>query len=304
MSFVARACVGLTASAFLVLTLLVVAVPAAAEGGSGGCIVVYRTCQVGVQLPGGTTRSGGSNGGTHGAPVEGRSQNPCDHLVTSPACVSQFGCETAAIGWFNANSPQAFDLTMLTAAQLGSLNSALARQGCPPLGAAAALPPPNPADVARLALASIVFPRPSGHRSPSESLRFKGYPFSWVSLWTYFWTDPGTWRTLSATATLRGVSATVTATPAELVFDPGDGSAAVSCAGPGHRWVDTDGSAAPADGCGFQYRSVTSAPITARQTIVWKIGWSGTGNSAGQLPQMRTSTSGQLQVMQIQVVNK
>jgi len=47
---------------------------------------------------------------------------------------------------------------------------------------------------------------------------------------------------------------------------------------------------------------VTSSPITATETIVWKITWTGTGNTGGDIPGLSTSTSGQLNVMQIQTV--
>jgi hypothetical protein len=166
-------------------------------------------------------------------------------------------------------------------------------------------PPPSPAVLAEEALATIYFPHPSGHRSPDETNLFQGYAFTWVHLWTFWWTDPGTWRTLSATASLRGVTVTVTATPTSLSYDPGDGSPSVSCAGPGRPWVDSDGYDPPSGGaCGYQYRQVTNGPITATQTLTWKVTWTGTGGSGGDLQEISTSTSGQLQVLQIQVVNR
>jgi hypothetical protein len=159
--------------------------------------------------------------------------------------------------------------------------------------------------LAQEALASIYLPKPSGHRSPDETNLFQGYAFSWVNLWTFYWTDPGTWRTLSATASAGGVSATVTAKPVSLSYDPGDGSPSVSCPGPGRAWAASDGYNPPSAGaCGYQYRHVSHGPITATQTLTWKITWIGTANSAGELPEMATSTSGQLNVLQIQVVNR
>jgi hypothetical protein len=49
---------------------------------------------------------------------------------------------------------------------------------------------------------------------------------------------------------------------------------------------------------------VTPSPITSTQTIVWKITWIGTGGTGGEIPSLSTSTSGRLQVLQIQVVNR
>ncbi|PZS32189.1 MAG: hypothetical protein DLM61_07275 [Pseudonocardiales bacterium] len=163
--------------------------------------------------------------------------------------------------------------------------------------------PPSPAQLAQRAAASFRFPKPSGHRSPSETLRYQGYPFSYVQLWLFYWTDPGTWRTLTATARAGGVFATVTAKPVSLTYDPGDGSSAVSCGGPGRPWTDADGNRAPSGGaCGYQYKAVTSSPITSTQTITWKITWVGSGGTSGALPDQSTSKSGQLNVMQIQTV--
>jgi hypothetical protein len=165
--------------------------------------------------------------------------------------------------------------------------------------------PVNPAVLAQQALATIHFPKPSGDRSPRQTLSYQGYPFTYVNLWTYYWTDLASWHPLSATASLRGVSATVTARPVELDFDPGDGSPAVSCSGPGRPWVQVDGNAAPSDGaCGYQYVKVSSGPITSTQTIVWQITWTGTGGTGDELPSLSTATSGQLQVLQIQTVTR
>ncbi len=132
---------------------------------------------------------------------------------------------------------------------------------------------------------------------------YAGYPFTWVNLWTYYWTDPSTWKSYSATATDGNQSATVTATPWELRFDPGDGSGTVSCDGPGRPWRASDGNGAPSSGaCGYQYRAVTSSPITSTQTLVWKLTWQLSGPVGGLPDTFSTSTSGQLQVMQIQTV--
>jgi hypothetical protein len=178
---------------------------------------------------------------------------------------------------------------------------------CWPFGAAAGGPPtpPSPAVLAQAAAASLDLPKPSGHRSPDETNLFRGYGFTWVQLWTFWWTDPGTWRTVTATASVGGVSATVTATPVSLSYDPGDGSPAVSCVGPGRPWTDSDRYDPPSAGaCGYQYRQVTDGPITATQTLTWHVTWTGSGGSGGVLPDMSTSTSGQIQVLQIQVVNR
>jgi hypothetical protein len=160
----------------------------------------------------------------------------------------------------------------------------------------------SPAVAAHNALAGISFPNPSGDRSPSQNQLYRGYPFTYTGLWTYYWTSVG-WVTKSATANDGAQTATVTATPTALDFDPGDGLSSVTCDGPGRPWTASDGNSAPADGaCGYQYRQVTSSPLTSTQTLVWTLTWKVSGD-AGALPTtFSTSTSGQLNVMQIQTV--
>lgn len=165
--------------------------------------------------------------------------------------------------------------------------------------------PPSPGELAKRAAATFKFPKPSGHRSPSENKRYEGYSFSYVNLWLYDWTDRDTWKTLTASASAGGNWARVTATPTTLTYAPGDGAAAVSCAGPGRAWTADDGNSPPTAGaCGYMYTLATSSPITATQSITWKITWVGSGGTSGTLPDRSTSTSGQLQVFQVQVVNR
>ena len=85
-------------------------------------------------------------------------------------------------------------------------------------------PPPDPAVLAQQAYGELTVPKPVAKRSPAEGNsdpQYGGLPYTWVGLWTYFWS--GEWQSLARTVELRGVSATVTATPTALVFDPGDG---------------------------------------------------------------------------------
>lgn len=191
---------------------------------------------------------------------------------------------------------------------LTALNQMLTGNACPAVPVLLA-PPPSPATLADRAAASFLLPHPSGHRSPSESKSYNGYPFTYVSLWTFYWNDPRTWGSLTATASAGGNWATVTAQPVSLTFDPGNGSAGVSCPGPGRPWVESDGNSAPSQGaCGYQYSKVTGLgydhPITTTQTITWQLTWVGSNNTAGTLTQRTTATSGQLNVLQIKTVNR
>jgi hypothetical protein len=166
-----------------------------------------------------------------------------------------------------------------------------------PLGA------PDPRVLALRAEKLVLLPRPSGHRSPIESQRYDGSPYTYVNLWTWFWTDRQTWRTRSATARAGGVSATVTVKPTALTFDPGDGSRPVSCDGAGRSWRSSDGNAAPSSGgCGYRYRAATDEPLTSVQSIRWSVSWRASDGTTGTLPDLTTSRTGQLMVLQIQSV--
>jgi hypothetical protein len=166
----------------------------------------------------------------------------------------------------------------------------------PPVG-------PDPRTLALQAERTLRLPQPSGDRSPNQSKEFHGYPFTYVNMWTWFWTDPASWGARTATARAGGVSATVTVRPMSLSFDPGDGSAAVSCPGPGRAWTSSDGDGRPtAGGCGYRYRSATSEPVTSTQSIRWAVTWRASDSEAGTLPDLTTSRSGQLMVLQVESV--
>jgi hypothetical protein len=278
---------------------------AADGGGNGGCNVNDPSCTVDVGGGSGSTgsRGGGSHdggsGGTGGGGTPGcHNTDPasgCDPCPADVPLVRMPDPEACAAWSQNLFCSQLNTNGMNYATLVAFLQSVNCWQN--------PYRPGSPVVAAHNALASIHFPRPSGERSPSQDQLYEGYAFTYVGLWTFYWTSPKTWTTLMATADDGNQSATVTAKPVELDFDPGDGSAAVSCDGPGRPWTDADGNDAPSAGaCGYQYRNVTSGPITSTQTIVWAITWVGTSNSAGQLPSLSTSTSGQLQVMQIQTV--
>lgn len=289
----------------LAFALAIVVSPAAFADGVGSCDPQLGICDVGI---GSETNTGTDSGGTGAA----ASTDPCAPYPEAaygdkPPKVSP-GCADKLQGdYCNAIEADALEglevgsAGQLAPQQMNDLNGLLATDGCPAIVTAATL--------AQQAFGSIVFPHPSGHRSPSEAQGYNGYPFTYVGLWTYYWTDPAIWRPLTASASAAGLTASVTATPSSLSFDPGNGSGGQSCSGPGRPWVESDGNDAPSDGaCGYRYSRVTGPgyghPITSTQTIVWKITWTGTGNTGGEIPELSTSTSGQLNVLQIKTVNR
>jgi hypothetical protein len=162
----------------------------------------------------------------------------------------------------------------------------------------------TPVQVARQALASVTLPAPVMRRSPTEANSDHGVPYTWVNLWTWFWTDTG-WGPLRARAAVGGTWAEVTVTPTRLVYVPGDGEPVVACAGPGRAWRESDGNGAPtAGGCGYRYRHVSATPLTATLAIEWAVTWRGSGGAGGTLPVMRTQATSTFAVQQIQVVTR
>ena len=167
-------------------------------------------------------------------------------------------------------------------------------------------PPPDPADLAEQARAQLQLPDPTLGRSPSldngDPAR-GGQPYTLVNLWTRYYTDPAAFVPVSKTVAVQGVSATATATPRALTFDPGDGSAPVSCPGPGRPWRSSDGFDAPGSGeCGYQYTDVQAEPVTATVSIQWDVVWTGTGGTGGTFNDITTSASSEFLVEQIQIV--
>jgi hypothetical protein len=164
----------------------------------------------------------------------------------------------------------------------------------------------TPAQLARQALASLRLPPPTFERSPRADNSDHGVPYTWVNLWTWYWTSPQSWRVLTRRAAVGPVWAQVAVAPTALVFDPGDGSGAVSCAGPGRAWRPDDDDRAPTSGgCGYRYRRVSaSGTVTATVAITWTVTWQGSGGTGGTLPAMTTRTSSAFAVEQIQAVTR
>ncbi|MDX6229548.1 MAG: hypothetical protein QOI76_2938 [Frankiales bacterium] len=189
---------------------------------------------------------------------------------------------------------------VMTPAQVASYNQQMAAAGCPTIA--------TPATLAQTALNEMTFEPPVFHRSPDETKKINGMPYTWVNLWTYVWTTQASWKPMSKTATTPDgtVWATVTAVPTTLTYTPGDGHSPVVCHGPGRSWVDSDGFNPPSRGaCGYQYTDYSRHPLTATLTETWSISWVGSGGTSGTItPPMTASTSGQLNVMQIETVNR
>lgn len=130
-----------------------------------------------------------------------------------------------------------------------------------------------------------------------------GQPFTYVNLWTWFFTDPGTFGVQSLRLEAFGAWGEVSAEPTELTFTPGDGGASVSCGGPGRDWTEADGDDPPPGGCGYVYRHAAES-VTSTVSIGWHVTWAGSDGSGGTYPPMVTEASSPFTVLQVQVVNR
>lgn len=139
------------------------------------------------------------------------------------------------------------------------------------------------------------------------------------------WLDAVQWRPLSATASVPGLSATITATPVRVEWDmggmPGDDDGPVTCEGPGTPYdesavagstlVELEARAPYLWDCFHLYRVSSREEITgdaaeqyqAEATLVWEVSWSATDGSGGPLPDVERSTTFPMVVGEIQVLN-
>ena len=133
-----------------------------------------------------------------------------------------------------------------------------------------------------------------------------------INIGTWFWVSPTIWQPKSVTAwvpTPAGpVTATTTATPYKLVFDPGDsifGFGKKSCFGPGLQWSRIVGDHAPSP-CMYTYRHSSAIEsngvFSATLSIVWKITWRSNTGAFGTLPDVTTSSSHQMRIREFQAL--
>jgi hypothetical protein len=159
---------------------------------------------------------------------------------------------------------------------------------------------PTPGELARQAFSQLRLPVPTPSHSPDLRLG-DGRAAVLVGEQTWLWTDPARFRQRTRRVQVGPVWAQVTAVPATLTFDAGNGERSVVCAGPGTPYVPgRDRAHAASPTCGYLYpRSSAGLPggvVRAEYAIGWRVSWvgsTGTTPVAGQLPQLvsRTTTA-------------
>ncbi len=180
-----------------------------------------------------------------------------------------------------------------------------------PNGAPAAPPPPDPAVLARQAIAQLTVPAPTIGVGPGDRSTVA------VNLWTWFWVDQQ--PPITATVALGGVSVTATAVLTSTTWSLGEPApveeggyrpgppVTMTCAGPGTPPPPGfDWKAEPPCGHKFAWRSLKERtggtgmwPI--RATTTWAVTWQST-TGAGGTAELTGSTADQLDVGEYRIV--
>ncbi len=154
-------------------------------------------------------------------------------------------------------------------------------------------PPISNEGLARRAAETLVLDLPSATTNPDPDAR------QLPGVETWLWVDPASWEPQRETASIPGLSATVTATPERVTWDMGDGTTVV-CEGPGTPY---DTSLPPEDqatDCGHVYQRAGTPTVTV--TVSWRIDWTATDGDAGSLGTVDRTSTLQLTVVDRQAV--
>ncbi|MFE0104487.1 hypothetical protein [Streptomyces sp. NPDC059009] len=162
---------------------------------------------------------------------------------------------------------------------------------------AAGPPPPSPAELAQRAYNQLRLPSPAIRTNPPGE--------QMVSVPTWLWMTRGSWKPVSATASVPGVSVTATARPTSVTWSMGDGRK-VACKGPGTPFKKGMNPKSASPDCGHTYRSSSAGQpdeaFPVKATISWTVTWSGAGDS-GTFPGLTTTASATFRVAESQALN-
>ena len=159
------------------------------------------------------------------------------------------------------------------------------------LGVGAAAPAPSATELAAAAQSELDLPLPDVSTSPpSGSQQLDGVP-------VWFWmdhTDP-----VTATATIPGLSATLTATPTSSRFTISDGTT-LRCADLGTPYDPARPSAAQHSDCTHTFDD--RGTFTVEATVDWELTWVATDGESGTLPPVAKTSTLDLHVQEGQAV--
>ncbi|MCX5559856.1 hypothetical protein [Streptomyces sp. NBC_00038] len=150
---------------------------------------------------------------------------------------------------------------------------------------------------------------------PATEVELKPTTKSTVNLPTWAWLDKGTFSEVKVRAELpdTGLWAETTAKPVALHLEPGTGDATTYPAS-GDCEINDDGSigtpytagdAGKTPPCGITYlRATNGEPYHLTASITWQITWTGSDGTGGNLPNGTFETTQDMNVQEIQSVNR
>lgn len=167
--------------------------------------------------------------------------------------------------------------------------------------------PPSPAVLAQQAVGQLRLPVPAPAHSPNLRLH-DGRAATLVGEHIWFWTNPADWHPYNQRVQAGPVWAEVTASPVRLSMQPGNGTAPVSCPGPGTPYQRQFGVHARSPDCDVVYtHSSLGQPggqTTAGWAITWQVTWRGGLGPApaegGALPVMTSRAQARFAVAEAQ----
>ncbi|WP_328768965.1 hypothetical protein [Streptomyces sp. NBC_00286] len=150
---------------------------------------------------------------------------------------------------------------------------------------------------------------------PGTDVELKPEAKSTVNLPTWVWLDKATFKDVKVRAELpnTGVWAETTAKPVALHLEPGTEDAQTFPAS-GDCEINDDGSigtpytkgdAGKTPPCGLTYlRASSGEPYQLTASVTWEISWEGSGGAAGDLPNGTFETTQDMNVQEIQSINR
>ncbi|MFC7306813.1 hypothetical protein ACFQVC_21595 [Streptomyces monticola] len=153
-------------------------------------------------------------------------------------------------------------------------------------------------EVAQHAVEQLELPQPDIRLSPDED------ESQVVHFPTWMWLSQTSWKPVTETAEVTGVSVTATARPQRTVWSMGDGRQVV-CKGRGTAFSTEYAADAMSPDCGHIYRrSSAGSPgdaYTLTATLVWDVTWEGEGEQ-GAVPGLQTTSERKVTVSEVQAV--
>ena len=120
-----------------------------------------------------------------------------------------------------------------------------------------------------------------------------------VDIEAWFWAE--TWEGISEPATAGSVTVNVSAEPASLIVDPGDGSAPFTCDGPQPVYNPNLPASAQSSDCTHTY--TRAGNYTATATLVYDVSFTSNVGVDGDLGTIEPSSATALAVAEAQAIN-